>query len=163
MFIDAIVPRVPLNRYSVSAGPDFVLSTATVRAVIEATGLANRMQKIVDRSHLLSSLGLIGHSEAVNSPSEFPACLRACTFMLLCVASIRAGDGAAADANYQMARECVDVAVGERPSQHLISALLLMALLSLPLGRSESEALENSAFAQRLSEFVPGLCPGILL
>ena len=162
------MPRPPLERSAVSSGPEFILSTSAARTVSDIMGFANRMLKVVDRTHFLSSLGLIerpgaGALALVSPTGDAPACLRACAFMLLCVASTLAGDAASAHAHYQLARECVDVAVGERPSQHLISALLLMALMTMPLGRDHSEALGHSALAQRLASFVPDLSPDISL
>ena len=121
---------------------------------------------VVDRTHILSSLGLNGRPEALavaRTSGAAPSGLSACAFMLLCVASMLDGDAAAAEANYGFARECVDVAVGDRPSQHLISALLLMAVMSTPLGRHHSEAVGYSALAQRLASFAPDLCPDISL
>lgn len=160
------VPRHPSDHSAVSSGPEFELSPASARSLLTVIGFANRMMRVVDKAHLLSSLGLTRRTDAlavVNTTGEAPAGLRACAFMLLCIANTLAGDSAAAEANYSLARMCVDVGVAERPSQHLISALLIMAIMTSPLGRDHSEALSHSALAQRLAAFVPDICPDISL
>jgi hypothetical protein len=129
-------------------------------------GFTNRMVKVVDESHFLSALEIaywdgrpfVVTDAALTDGRKPPSSgLRACAFMLHCVASELGGDADGVAANYASAQDCLDRALeAERPDQHLVSAVLLMTLMALAAGKGESELLSLSSLAHTLADFVPG-------
>ena len=86
-----------------------------------------------------------------------PSCgLRACAFALLCVGCKLRDDDSGVSMYYNCAQDCLDqaLALGERPDQHLVSAILLMTLMALAAGREKSELVALSSLANALSNFV---------
>ena len=95
------------------------------------------------------------------SRASAPGGLRACFFAARWFLCRMRGDSAAGQASaFAAAVDSIDVALAtERPSQHLVSALLLLSIISLFEGGGEAATF--AGLAQRLGGFVQGLCPSI--
>ena len=159
-FVAWPTPVRPLGPGEFVAGPLVPeLSRSCVAYVI---GHANRMLKTCDKARVLSSLGLGAGPAAeptvlVDASGDLPPGLRACAFMLLCMSSKLQGDTASAVTYYGRAQDCIDAALSQLPTQHFVSALLLLSLMALPIGRDQSDAISFSAMAQGLASCIPGL------
>ena len=78
---------------------------------------------------------------------------RVCYFTLLCVGSRIAGNAPAARRYYELARAYIGP-VYAQPSQHLVSALLLMTMISRAMCHDAAQAALHAALALRMSELV---------
>ena len=151
-------PECPLGPADTLPGPEFFASPESIETLHLVISFANRLVKLVDGPRLFHALG---SGDAAVWPPESQSSLQACAFMLLCMKSKIAEDVAAAEMHFSRAQEYVNASMSERPSQHLISALLLMSMMAQPLGRARTDAAVHAALAQSLSTFVHSICPDI--
>lgn len=153
-------PARPLGPPGFAAGP--LVPELSRKCIAYVIGHANRMLKTCDKAHVLSSLGLgagpaAGPTVLADTSGDLPPGLRACAFMLHCMSCKLHGDAASAVAYYGRAQDCIDAALSQLPTQHLVSALLLLSLMALPIGRDQSDAISFSAMAQGLASCTPGI------
>jgi hypothetical protein len=93
------------------------------------------------------------------SCAEAPG-LRVCCYMLLCVGSKLHGKHRAAKRYYDMARASIGPAY-QQPTQHLVSALLLMTILTRSVCPDDDQAMLHAALALRMADLVPELSPEV--
>jgi hypothetical protein len=86
--------------------------------------------------------------------------LRVCCYMLLCVGSRLQGKHRAAKRYYDMARASIGPAY-QQPTQHLVSALLLMTILTRSACPDDTQALLHSSLALRMARSLRDLSPEV--
>jgi hypothetical protein len=99
-----------------------------------------------------------GLESADSSPSASPQSkgVFACAFMMASVCTKLQGDDIGAQRYCELGRDHIDEAMRGEPTQHLVSALLLLHLLP-PQQSKAGQSLAHITLAQRLAEFLPGL------
>jgi hypothetical protein len=98
-------------------------------------------------------------SGALAPASEVPG-LRVCCYMILCVGSKLQGQHRSAKRYYDMARSCIAPAY-LHPNQHLVSALLLMTILTRSVCPDDNQAILHAALALEMANLVPDLSPEV--
>ena len=123
----------------------------------------------VDETLFFSSLDKIEACDASislsSSPSRPSAGFQACYFMLFCMSNRFCPGGEGEEALLKYALDYIDVAMCRRPDQHLISALLLLTIFQYYKEGDSimADACTFADLANTLSDFVPDLCPSIML
>jgi hypothetical protein len=159
-------PGVRIGRAAADIGPELSqLSPDELGMVLSACSSANRIIPVIDTDAFVSSLDAAYFGSARGR--SVPAGLRACYFALQCVVNSGKGDARAQASAYQCALRNVDVALAtERPTQHLVSALLLLCIYLQFGGGRERERIDDacnfSSLAHGLSAFIEsGLSPAV--
>lgn len=143
-------------------GPELhALSSSEMSTAIDVFRNINRITKVVDGLHFFSALqAAVGHGTAVTARAA-PSGLRACYFALQCMVGRTLGDERAAAASYESAIRYVESSMKEPPSQHLVSALLMLSIYSISCGEDQSidAACTFASLARSLSDFVVDMSP----
>jgi hypothetical protein len=143
-------------------GPELhALSPSEMSTAIDVFRNINRITKVVDGLHFFSALqAAVGHGTAVTARAA-PSGLRACYFALQCIVGRTLGDERAAAASYESAIRYVESSMKEPPSQHLVSALLMLSIYSISCGEDQSidAACTFASLARSLSDFVVDMSP----
>lgn len=156
------VPR-PVSHVDDFATPQLPTVLSTPDDLRRAIRFANRafLHKLVDEESFLTALGEPAH--------QAPYGLRSCAFALLSLTCrLVGGDVALADSYVQRALRCLDRSMCEQPNRHLVSALLLVAVMPPPNGHcggscDDISASVYAALATHFSDLSPDLCSEVRL
>ena len=161
-----LIPR-PLPRPGVLAGPEVPLLTSDdVVSFLPILGVINAMNTVINETTLFSALDVGGDRTSLTEWR--PLDLQACGFTLLYLRGrLRHSKDTpvATDPFFSWAVECIDQSmnVGLPPSEHLVSALLLLSLCSRKFSDDPMKSVTFAALAQVVCGAIPAVSPAKLL
>lgn len=109
----------------------------------------------VDEEAFYASLNSLEQSPAPDALSSHSSIL-ACAYTMLCVSTKLEEDESGALSYFERARDYLDLSMREEPTQHLVSALLVMHLLP-PSTAKQGQGLIHVTLAHRLAGFIPSV------
>jgi hypothetical protein len=112
----------------------------------------------VDKALFMGDIATAGQAHSTGVAE--PAGLRVCFYMVLCVGSKLRGDHRLAKRYYYMARASTSPAY-QQPTQHLVSALLLMTILTRSVCRDAAQAALHAVLAKKVADSLSKLTPEV--